>query len=160
MEGKRTGNGKGHRGAIHGNAHRRRAERRTHELRPAHATFHGTRNGNRPHGPRPQNLGAECAQPDARCKKCVHHRRFVHGLLVVRQPVHHLHGPHRPRLRICGKRNAEGNSVKPIGSRLRASETRIPATPIANRGERWDSRYPVSDSAFFHHIQLSRCSLV
>ena len=55
---------------------------------------HYSRNGYGAHGTRPENLGAQCAQPGARRQQSFCHRWRLHGVFFLRQPFSDLHGPH------------------------------------------------------------------
>ena len=72
------------------------------------------RDGHGAHGPRPEDLGAERPQPGVGRPERVRHRRLVHDLGGVREPVAHLHGAHRARLGVRG-RGAEAR--QPVGRR-------------------------------------------
>src|SRR5258708_1115907 len=76
--------------------------------RPAGAGRAGGR-GERGRG----EVGVERPQRSGRGGESVDYRRRLHGQLVVRQPVHDLHGAHRPRLRPRGARTEPTQSVMP-----------------------------------------------
>src|SRR5207302_1067575 len=72
-----------------------RVQRRR-DVRPRRsAGVQRARDGDRAHGPRRQDVGAQRLQPGARRAQPVRHRRRVHGELVLRESVADLHGPHR-----------------------------------------------------------------
>ena len=57
---------------------------------------HDPRDGHGANGPRPGHVGAQRPQPVPRRGQCVRDGRRLHGLLRQPEPVHHLHGAHRP----------------------------------------------------------------
>src|SRR5213596_2726805 len=59
------------------------------------------RDGHRPHGTRPQDVGAQCQQPGVGCPQPVRDRRRVHGVVLVREPLHHLHGADGAGVSLC-----------------------------------------------------------
>src|SRR5215471_7768504 len=59
-----------------------------------------SRDGDRAHGPRSEDVGAERAQPGARHPQSLRHRRRLHGIHRLPEPVDHLHGAHRPGVRL------------------------------------------------------------
>src|SRR5512135_254314 len=82
-----------------------------HRAEPARQS--DSRDGDRAHGSRSEDVGAERAQPGARHPQSLRHRRGLHGVHRVPEPVDHLHGAHRPgvRLRRWGD-EAEGDLME------------------------------------------------
>ena len=62
------------------------------------------RDGHRAHGQGPEDLGAQQVEPGARVQERVRHRRLVHGVERVSEPLADLHGVHRARGRSCSRR--------------------------------------------------------
>ena len=79
---------------------KRRARQRQ-RLLPGHGH---SRDGHGAHGPRSEDVGAQRAQPGVGRAERVRHRRLVHDLGVVREPVAHLHGAHGARGGLRGRR--------------------------------------------------------
>src|SRR5207302_239564 len=71
------------------------------------------------------DVRAECPQSDARRTQPVRHGRRVHGELVVRESVAHLHGPHRARGGLRGRRAQAPQSVT---ASARAAQAQVAAT--------------------------------
>src|SRR5579859_87744 len=70
--------------------------------RPQPARQGDPRNGLGADGEGSQDLGPERAQPGVGDSQPLHHRRLLHGLDGLRESVHHLHGPDRPRGELRG----------------------------------------------------------
>src|SRR5947207_13024212 len=76
------------------NARGRRLHQRRDVRRRRPAGVERARDGNGAHGSRPAHVGPQRAQPGALRAQPVRHRRRLHGQLVVRQSVAHVHGAH------------------------------------------------------------------
>src|SRR3954471_8415662 len=50
-------------------------------------------------------------EPGARLPECVRHRRLVHGLERLSEPLAHVHGIHRARGRPCSRRAEAGQRM-------------------------------------------------
>src|SRR5256885_144581 len=74
------------------NARGRRLQQRRDVRRRRPGGVQRARDGNGAHGSRPAHVGPQRAQPGARRAQPVRHRRRLHGQLVVRQSVAHVHG--------------------------------------------------------------------
>src|SRR6266699_695222 len=81
------------------------------------------RDGDGAHGGGPEDLGAERLQPGPRCAEPVRHRRRLHGQLVVRESLAHLHGHHCARRRPRRERVEARQSVS-----AREAQARVAAT--------------------------------
>ena len=71
------------------------------------------RDGDGADGPRPEDVGPERLEPGPHGAERLRDRRRLHDLVVVREPVADLHGPHRARLRPRGERDQEAQPVSP-----------------------------------------------
>ncbi len=74
------------------------------------------RNGDGANGPRPEDVGAERAQPGVGLHERLRHRWFGHGFVGMPEPVPHLHGAHRPR---GGVRRRRAQARQPVRGRTR-----------------------------------------
>src|SRR5205823_3326426 len=81
------------------------------------------RDGDGAHGPRPEDVGAQRAQSDSRRAQPVRHRRRMHGELVLCESVAYLHGPHRARGGLRGRR---AHARQPVSTR--ATQAQVAAT--------------------------------
>src|SRR5947208_4107269 len=81
------------------------------------------RDGDGAHGPRSEDVGAERAQSDSRRAQPVRHRRRMHGELVLCESVAYLHGPHRARGGLRGRR---AHARQPVSTR--ATQAQVAAT--------------------------------
>ena len=113
LEGERAqhAQGHGHRGrrdARGGRSSQRHDVRRRQRARPVHP-----RDGNGADGPRSEDVGPERLEPGPHGAQRLRDRRRLHDLVVVREPVADLHGPHRARLRPRGERDQEAQPVSP-----------------------------------------------
>src|SRR5437762_2128183 len=94
LERQRAGDPGRREGARSRNARGRRLQQRRDVRRRRPAGVQRARDGNGAHGSRPAHVGPQRAQPGARRAQPVRHRRRLHGQLVVRQSVAHVHGAH------------------------------------------------------------------
>src|SRR5438874_4004675 len=81
------------------------------------------RDGDGGHGPRSEDVGAQRAQSDSRRAQPVRHRRRMHGELVLCESVAYLHGPHRARGGLRGRR---AHARQPVSTR--ATQAQVAAT--------------------------------
>src|SRR5213075_1788765 len=81
------------------------------------------RDGDGAHGPGPEDVGAQRAQSDSRRAQPVRHRRRMHGELVLCESVAYLHGPHRARGGLRGRR---AHARQPVSTR--ATQAQVAAT--------------------------------
>ncbi len=87
--------------------------------------FHA-RDGNRPHGARPRDFGAQWPQPGARRTEPVHHRRLVHDFNRLGEPLADLHGPVRAG---CQLRRGPTRLRRDVGAFCAASRVLSPWPP-------------------------------
>src|SRR5947209_15779569 len=82
-----------------------------------------TRDGDGAHGEGPEDLRPQRLQPGPRRAEPVRHRWRLHGQLVVRESLAHLHGPHGARRGPRGQRAEAPESVS-----AREAQARVAAT--------------------------------
>src|SRR5437764_1180489 len=104
LERQRAGDPGRREGARSRNARGRRLHQRRDVRRRRPAGVQRARDGNGTHGSRPAHVGPQRAQPGARRAQPVRHRRRLHGQLVVRQSVAHVHGAHGAGRGLRGER--------------------------------------------------------
>src|SRR5207249_2898086 len=79
---------------------------------------HDPREGDRPDGARPEDLGPERPQPVPRREEPVRHGRRLYRLVGEPEPVHHLHGPHGARGGVCSGSDEAERALGDRGSGL------------------------------------------
>src|SRR5437899_3351925 len=87
------------------------------------AVVQRTRDGDGAHGEGPEDLRPQRLQPGPRRAEPVRHRWRLHGQLVVRESLAHLHGPHGARRGPRGQRAEAPESVS-----TREAQARVAAT--------------------------------
>src|SRR3989440_2424457 len=127
LERQRAGDPGRREGARSRNARGRRLQQRRDVRRRRPAGVQRARDGNGAHGSRPAHVGPQRAQPGARRAQPVRHRRRLHGQLVVRQSVAHVHGAHGAGRGLRGER---AQAPQPVSTPAapRAAQIRVAAT--------------------------------